>query len=1159
MNKYSIEGKKTVNNFKHVLKIMRITLFLLFFGILFSQAATGYSQGVEVILDLKSASIKQICEEIEKKSDFRFIFAGNANKSIHKKVEITTNSQNIEKILDNILSDTDLIYNILDNQIVVYRNKEKDTSKEIEKSMSELAVQQQNIVKGYVTDSQGQPLPGVTIIIEGTTRGVITDIDGTYSINAKPADKLIFSFVGMENQIVDVNSRTIINVVMSEKVDELEEVTIVAFGKQKKESVTASITTVRPEELKVPSSNLTTALAGRMSGLISYQRSGEPGEDDASFFIRGVTTLQYGAGPLILIDGVEMSSSDLARLQPDDIASFSIMKDAAATALYGARGGNGVIMVTTKEGKEGKASVSFRYETSISSPTKQIELADPVTYMRLNNEAVLTRNPMQSVPYSMEKIESTERGLNPLVYPANNWYDILFKNQAVNNRFNFNVSGGGKVARYYVAATYNQDNGVIKTVRESKNNIDLKRYLLRSNVNINITESTEAIIRLHGTFDDYYGPLDTGSGLYSKVMRSDPVAFPAYYTPDDAHRHKKHILFGNMDQGQYINPYADMVKGHREYSQSTMMAQFELRQNLDFITKGLGVRGMFNTKRYSFFDVNRYYNPFYYSISFYDKIRDEYLLTPLNPEKGSEWLSYNEGDKQVNTVTYFEGMADYNRTLGKHGLSGLMVFQMRNRLEGNAGSLLLSLPSRNIGLSGRFTYNYGLRYFTEFNFGYNGSEKFAKKDRFGFFPSFGAGWLITNEPFWEDSKNWFTHTISNLKLKATYGFVGNDAIGEAEDRFFYQSEVNVNDSGRSYTWGENFNHTVNGVSINRYANNLITWEVASKLNLGVELGLWGKIDIIADVYKENRTNILQSRTNIPATMGLAVTPRANVAEASGKGIDLSIDLNHSFNPNFWVTGRFNFTYATSEWKLYEEPDNSLTPWLSHIGMPINQQWGYVAERLFVDERDVYNSPVQSFGQYMGGDIKYRDINGDDKITELDMVPIGYPTTPEIIYGFGLSTGYKGFDFSFFFQGMGRESFWINPTSTSPFLDTDGNGDINSKNALLKVYADNHWSEDNRNVQALWPRLTATLLQNNTQTSTWFMRDGSFLRLKSLELGYQIPKKLTNRAHISNLRIYLSGTNLLTFSKFKLWDPEMAGNGLGYPIQKVVNCGVQLSF
>ena len=1159
MNKYAIVGKNPVNNFKHTLKIMRITLFMLFFGILFSQAATGYSQGIELTFNLKSASIKEVCEEIETNSNFRFIFAGNAKKSIQRKVDLNVNSQNIEEILDKILTNTDLAYNIIENQIVIYREEKKMTPKEIEKLIPEVSVKQQNVVQGKVTDQQGDPLPGVTITIEGTTRGVITDIDGTYLINVQSTDKLFFSFVGMENQTVAVDNQTIINIEMREQVDELEEVTVVAFGKQKKESVTASISTVRPEDLKVPSSNLTTALAGRMSGLISYQRSGEPGEDDASFFIRGVTTLQYGAGPLILIDGVEMTSSDLARLQPDDIASFSIMKDAAATALYGARGGNGVIMVTSKEGKEGKAKISFRYETSLSSPTKKIELANPITYMRLNNEAVLTRDPMRSVPYSMEKIESTERGLNRLIYPSNDWYDILFKNQAVNHRFNFNLSGGGKVARYYIAATYNQDNGVIKTVKESKNNIDLKRYLLRTNVNINITETTEAIVRLHGDFGDYYGPLDSGSGLYSKVMRSDPVAFPAYYLPDEAHKHKKHILFGNMDQGQYINPYADMVKGHREYSQSTMMAQFELKQNLNFITEGLNLRGMFNTKRYSFFDVNRFYNPFYYTVSFYDKIRNEYMLTPLNPNTGSEWLSYNEGDKQVSTITYFEGAVDYNHTFEEHGLSGLLVFQMRNKLEGNAGSLLLSLPSRNIGFSGRFTYNYGSRYFTEFNFGYNGSERFARKERFGFFPSFGGGWLITNEPFWNDNNNWLTNSITNLKLKATYGFVGNDAIGDAKDRFFYLSDVNVNNPDRGYSWGENFNYNVNGVSINRYANDQITWEVANKLNLGLELGLFGKIDIMADIYKENRKNILQSRTDIPATMGLAVTPRANIGKAEGKGIDLSMDINHFFNNDFWLTGRFNFTYAKSKWTVREEPDNSLTPWLSRIGYPVNQQWGYVAERLFVDERDVYNSPTQSFGEYMGGDIKYKDINGDDKITELDMVPIGYPTTPEIIYGFGLSTGYKGFDFSFFFQGLGRESFWINPVSTSPFLDTDDNASINSKNALLKVYAENHWSENNRNVQALWPRLTSTLLENNTQTSTWFMRDGSFLRLKSVEMGYELPQRISKKIHISNLRIYMSGTNLLTFSKFKLWDPEMAGNGLGYPIQKVVNFGVQLSF
>lgn len=1138
-------------------RIMRlsIVLFIITTNLITNAFAnTTYAQETQISIQVENINIKEVFREIERKSDF-VIFVFDNDIDSEKRISVNIENQTIDRILDIVLEGSGNDYVIEDKQVFITKRQNADTATA---SPTPQQVPAQIEVNGKIIDESGNPLPGVNVIVQGSTRGVATDLDGTFSIRVLPTDQLVFSFLGMEDQVIPVQNRREFVVVMKEKTDELQEVTIVAFGKQRKESVTASITTVRPDELRVPSSNLTTALAGRMSGLISYQRSGEPGEDDASFFIRGVTTLQYGAGPLILIDGVEMTSQDLARLQTDDIASFSIMKDAAATALYGARGGNGVIMVTTKEGREGKATVSFRYETSISSPTKQIELADPITYMRLNNEAVLTRDPMRAVPYTMEKIESTERGLNPLVYPANDWYDILFKNQAVNHRFNFNVSGGGRVARYYIAASFNQDNGVIKTARESKNNIDLKRYLLRSNVNINITETTEAIVRLHGAFDDYYGPLDSGSGLYSKVMRSDPVAFPAYYLPDDAHRHKNHILFGNMDQGQHINPYADMVRGHREYSRSNMMAQFELRQNLDFITEGLSIRGMFNTQRYSFFDVRRHYNPFYYTVSFYDKIRDEYLLAPLNPSSGSEWLSYNEGNKDVNTVTYFEAATDYNRTFGEHGLSGLLVFQMRNRLEANAGSLLRSLPYRNIGLSGRFTYSYGSRYFTEFNFGYNGSERFARRERFGFFPSFGGGWLINNEPFWEENKNWFTNTVTNLKLKATYGMVGNDAIGSADDRFFYQSEVNVNSSERGYTWGENFNYSVNGVSITRYANDEITWELARKLNLGLELGLFGKIDIMADVYKENRKNILQSRSNIPASMGLHVTTRANIGEADGKGIDLSMDINHFFTNDFWLTGRFNFTYATSKWTAYEEPDNSQTPWLSRIGLPINQRWGYVAERLFVDERDVYNSPTQ-FGDYMGGDIKYRDINGDDRITELDMVPIGYPTTPEIIYGFGLSTGYKGFDFSFFFQGLGRESFWINPTSTSPFLDTDGSSSVHSKNALLKVYADNHWSEDNRNVQALWPRLTSTLLDNNTQTSTWFMRDGSFLRLKSVEMGYQLPKKITNKAHISNLRIYMSGTNLLTFSKFKLWDPEMAGDGLGYPIQKVVNCGIQLSF
>lgn len=1128
-----------------LLLIMRLTLaFTLFFVI--NLSATTFSQGIKMDINIRQATLKELFEQIKSQSDYRFLY-NNDLVNDDQVIDVHVKNGTIEEILTNPLKKSNLSFKVIDDLVMIFPETGKPETQP-----------QKKTITGKITDEGDHPLPGATVTIEGTTRGVITDVDGSFTIEVIPGENLVFSFIGYDNKTIPYTNQPELTVKLKEKTEELEDVTVVAFAKQKKESVIASISTVNTGELKVPSSNLTTALAGRISGLISYQRSGEPGEDDASFFVRGVTSFSYARGPLILIDGVEMSSSDLARIQPDDIASFSIMKDAAATALYGARGANGVIMVTTKEGREGKAQISFRYETSFSMPTQKVDLADPITYMKLNNEAVLTRNPLTPVPYSMEKIENTERGTNPYVYPATDWYNTLFKNYTINHRANFNVSGGGKVARYYIAGTYNQDYGILKVDKQNNfnNNIDLKRYLLRSNVNINVTPSTEAIVRLHGTFDDYTGPIDGGSDLYKKVMRTDPVLFPAYYPHTAETEYIKHTLFGNYDQGQYINPYADMVKGYKDYTKSLILAQFEVKQKLDFITKGLNVRGLFSTNRYSYFDVSRYYSPFYYNTTGYDKYKDTYQLYNLNPTTGTDYLTYNEGEKQITATTYSELAVNYDRTFDKSGVSGLLVSTMRNYLKANAGSLSLSLPSRNMGVSGRFTYSYDSRYFTEFNFGYNGSERFAKKERFGFFPSVGLAWFASNEHFWGDN---FKRIVSKLKIKGTYGLVGNDAIGDETDRFFYLSEVNMNSSAKAYTFGDDFSYTVNGVSISRYANDLITWETAKKLNLGTEIGLFDKVEIMVDIYHEHRKNILMSRASIPTTMGLQATPQANIGEAVGRGIDLSLDYNQSFRNGVWVTARANFTYATARYKVYEDVDNSATPWLSRIGQPVTQQWGYVAERLFVDDKEVENSPVQTFGEYMGGDIKYRDINNDGIISSLDQVPIGYPTEPEIIYGFGFSSGYKGFDFSCFFQGLARESFWIDASQTSPFIDTDGQSGVISKNALLQVYADNHWSEDSRNIYALWPRLSDRIIANNTQRNTWFMRDGSFLRLKSVEFGYTIPEKITERYKIKNLRAYLSGTNLLTFSKFKLWDPEMGGNGLGYPIQRVFNLGLQLSF
>lgn len=1022
-------------------------------------------------------------------------------------------------------------------------------------------------VEGQVNGPDG-PLEGVSVLQEGTAAGTKTNDRGRYSIRVPGNRNLVFSSVGYLTQTIPVDYRILIDVRLEPGDQALDEVVVVAFGKQKKKELVGASTSVSPGELKIPSSNLTTALAGRLAGMVAYQRSGEPGADNAEFFIRGVTTFGYKKDPLILVDNVEVTPTDLARMQPDDIASFTIMKDATSTALYGARGANGVILITTKEGKEGAAKVSFRLEQSLSSNTRQIDLADPITYMTLSNEAVLTRNPIGRLPYSQNRIDATAAGVNPYLYPANDWMAQLIDKTASTQRANLNVSGGGKVARYFIAGAYNKDNGILKVDGRNNfnNNINLQNFQLRSNVNINLTSSTEAVVRLSGVFDEYNGPIDGGAGMFRKIISSNPVQFPAYY-PSSALPNARHILFGNSSESptgggsgsgipsaNYINPYADMVKGYKDYSRSQMYAQFELKQNFGFLVPGLSARMLFNTSRYSYFDVSRAYSPFFYSANPIDQSHSQYRLSLLNEASARDYLDYSEGLKDIRTITYYEVAVDYNRAFGDHTVSGLLVGIRRNQLLANQGTLQKSLPYRNEGVSGRLNYGYKSRYLVEFNFGLNGSERFYKSQRYGFFPSAGLAWNVSSEPFWEPLKD----AVSELKIRATYGLVGNDAIGDENDRFFYLSEINASNINRAVYFGTLYNYGRDGFTVSRYANNDITWERARKLNIGLDIQAFDAFTFTADVFAERRNNILMTRSYIPATMGLAATVRANVGEARAYGVDASLDYNKAFGSNWWLQGRLNFTYARGEYLYYEEPEYPENlKHLSRNGHALNQTWGYIAERLFIDDYDVANSPRQNFGEYGPGDIKYHDVNGDNEITTLDRVPIGLPTVPEIIFGQGLSVGYKALDFSFFLQGSARSSFWIDPVRTAPFIPNPDLGS-GSQNALLQVYADSHWSEDNRDSYALWPRLSSTQNTNNSQVSTWFMRNGSFLRLKSVELGYSLPERALSRIHLNGARVYLSGTNLLCFGGFKLWDVEMGGQGLGYPIQRVFNVGVQVN-
>jgi TonB-linked SusC/RagA family outer membrane protein len=1027
-------------------------------------------------------------------------------------------------------------------------------------------------VTGKVS-SDSAVLQSVTVQLKGDPkRAISTDQNGNYTIQVPASGTLVFSIVGYEQQEVPINGRGTVNVLMKSANNQLDGVIVVGFGgTQKKASAVSSITTINVKELKGPTGNLTNTLAGRIAGMISFQRSGEPGlgTDNSAFYIRGLST--FGTGkqdPLILIDGVESSTTDLARLQPDDIADFSVLKDAAAAAVYGARGANGVVLVNTRTGKDGPAKFYFRAENRVSTNTKNFKLADNITYMTLANEAALTRSPLAIQPYSQNKIEHTRAGYDPYLYPNNNWISQLIKKYTINQSYNMSITGGTSRARYYVAGTYNQDNGVLKVdpINNFNSNIKLKNYSIRTNINLNLSNSTEMIIRMYGQFDDYNGPVGGGTRTFNNALWSNPVMFPAVY-PQSKLPYIEHPLFGSaqmvnaggLTSTLYVNPYAEMVKGYTVYKTSNIQPQLEFKQNLNFITPGLHFRTMGYLRRYSYYSVDRSYNPFYYT-AIIDPTTKGYSLQALNDggpasigTVGTEYLGYSEGTKVVDSRFWLEGSLGYNHTFDKHTVGGSLIAVVSNYETGNAGSVTASLPQRNQTFSGRFTYGYDNRYLAEFDFGYNGTERFAKNKRFGFFPSVGIGYRISNEKFFEPLKD----IIEDLKFRATYGLVGNDQIGNINDRFFYLSNVNLNDGAFGASFGRNDGVSTyyrNGVSISRYANDDITWEESRSLNLGMDLKMFRDFNITVDVYKQWRSKILQPKSSIESAAGFAAIPASNYGKAETQGIDLALDYKHSLSRDVWINLRGTFTYATSKIKVTDEIKYPASiAYRSRVDHSISQAWGLIAERLFIDQKEVANSPVQ-YGDngLLAGDIKYKDVNGDGVVNDDDMVPIGYPQQPEIIYGFGASMGYKRFDFSFYFQGAARTTFFINPANIQPFYQNGG-----YENNLLQVIADNHWSEDNRNIYAFWPRLSTWRVNPNNATSTWWMRSGDFLRLKSVDMGYTIPDIKALR--LKGSRIYVSATNLFIISPFKLWDVEMGGNGLNYPVQSVYSLGVQLNF
>lgn len=1095
-----------------------------------------YAQEQKFTFEFKQTSIKTIFQYIEKHSEFIFMYRADLLDT-SKKVSVKVEKQSIEQILEQVLKEMPVVYEVNDRQILLKKAEGKENASR--------QSGQKKLIQGLVKDEKGEVIIGATIKVKDTTIGTVTDMNGLYNLTVPSENSvLVVSYIGYTTQEVEVGKQQNIIITLKEDQKTLEEVVVTAYGTgQKKASMVGSVQTVRPSDLKVPSSNLSTSFAGRMAGVIAMQRTGEPGADGANFWIRGVSTLgSASTSPLIVIDGVEATTADLNALDPEVIEAFSILKDATATAMYGMRGANGVMIVTTKSGANlDKPIINFRVEGSLSTPTSIPEFVDGVRYMELFNEAV-ANEPSGKIPYTQEKIEGTRQKLNPHIFPNVNWYDELFKDHAFSQAINFNIRGGGKRVDYFSSISVTHEEGMLRDRSREffsySNNINRMRYAFQNNINAKLGATSRLSLRLNVILVDKHSPSSTTAGLYNQVMSANPVATPVYY-PDDGVT--DYVKWGTVRAGATQNPLAEMVRGYSDLFESSVTASLNFDQDLKFITPGLKFKALASFKSLSTSTQNRVapYNVF--SLENYTRLDDgtyDFTLSRV----GNEVLpvlkstSTNAGNRQI----YLQAMLEYGRTFGKHDINALFIYNQDEYADNNPGTeLLKALPKRRQGLSARASYAFDHRYMAEVNVGYNGSENFAKNNRFGFFPSFAIGYNISEEKFFEPLKK----IIPRMKIRASYGLVGNDQV--SDQRFLYMSDVNLTGSP-SFTTGKNQEVTLSGPLYKRFLNEELTWEVGKKYNLGLDLTLWKNINLTFDVFREDRSQIFQTLENIPYYSGVYGTKfYSNSAEVRNQGIDLSLDFGHQFNKDFSMTFKGTFTYAHNEIRKYDESYGDY-PNLSKVGYSVSQQWGYISDYLFADQQEVDNSPTQLIGGIVGpGDIKYVNIPNakgvyDNVIDKNDRVPIGDPTTPEIVYGFGPSFQWKGWDFSFFFQGVAKTSLVM--SNLQPF------GQEYSNN-LQTFIANNHWGPNNQNIRAAYPRLTAVYSDNNAVASLFWLRDGDFLKLKNVEIGYTYKF----------MRFYLRGANLLTFSKFDLWDPEQGGgNGLKYPTQRVFNIGFQMT-
>jgi TonB-linked SusC/RagA family outer membrane protein len=1115
--------------FIHFMKISTWVLALLC-CLSFTMIA-GKANGQEVLkkrlsISFKNQRLSTALDDIAKASGVKFTYNGSIAKSTIKVSAASANGE-IGLLLDKLLLGTSYSYEVIDDEIFIYFDKKKAVAKPPKR-----------ILSGCVYDDKGQPLPGATVTLKETGLIAITGNDGVYEIDVTHyTGVLVFTYLGFKPaEAVAGSGKTLDIWLETSPQSELSEVAVVAYGTQRKVSLIGAQSTANTDELKQRVAILGVFRGGRVSGFVGVMLTGEPGKDGSNIYIRGLSSFISSGDvtPLILVDGVERG---INMLNIDDVQSITILKDASATAVYGVRGANGVVLLQTRRGKAGKATIVGDYYEGLTSFTKTPQMADGITYMEAVNEALVTRG--QQPKYSDDYIAHTQNQTDPLLYPNVNWLDALFNKTSRNRKGNVNVSGGAPGAVYYLSASYLNQTGLLKNdSRESYNSgINFSRYNFVANTDLKVTSSTKASLSVNGYVANGNYPSQTPASIFGYAMTVPPTEFPTTYPGG--------FVPGKTANGSEPNPYGQLTQsGYSNEYNSQVNADLRLTQDLGMLVKGLSFTAMFAYDSNNGHVLNRYKNPDTWQPDRLAPYNTDGSLNLVKTSTGTgSALSFNSVNSGYHN-TYAESSFRYDRAVAGSRFGGLLLFNQRASSDYPAGNYSTYIPHHQRGFAGRVTYSYKDRYFAEVNAGYTGSDNFAPGNRYGFFPAYGVGWLISEEPFFAALKG----TLSMLKLRYSNGYVGSDDSGGP--RFGYLTILREGAGG--YTFGLNRNG-VTGVAIESYGVNT-TWSTAHKQNLGIDISIADRINLTADVFNERRDKVIMQRSSIPLFIGLTTQPFSNVGIIGNKGFDAT--LSGRFNTGMFTLG-FNGTVTYNKARIIDNDDQaSPYPWMEKRGHSPIAVYGYTAEGLFVSQDEINLCAVPGYKTILNpGYIKYRDLNNDGKINAYDVSAIAEGDLAPLTFGAGFNAAYKNFFLNAFFTGTSRAKRYINGTAIQPFST---NGGISNAYANIT----NRWTESNPSQDVFYPRLAYgnAANANNTAVSSWWVKDIGFIRLKNFDLGYQLPSSLLHKWGLKGSTVYMQGYNVLTFSKFKLWDPEEGtANGTQYPNVKTVALGFRAVF